>query len=90
MADNNNGQQQQLDLKAQWDDNTCERHVKDLEPDAQYAMEDCKVPLQIQAKLSFAGFTTMVQIRGLGDTREEVKTLLSASLGIDSEALGGF
>ena len=44
-------------LKEQWSDEVCTAQTNKLEPDAQYAMEDCKVPVQIQAKLAFTGFS---------------------------------
>ena len=72
-----------LDMKVEWAESVCDEHLLSLEPDASYAMEDCAVPKQIQAKLSFAGFKTMSQLRGLGDSRAEIKSMLAESLGIN-------
>ena len=54
-------------MKLDWADGVCEEHLLNLEPDAAYAMEDCGVPKQIQAKISFAGFKTdNGQTKGFG------------------------
>ena len=75
-----------LDLKDAWTAETIEMELAKVEPDALYVMEENKIPAEVQAKLGYAGFQSISRLRGLGDSRADVKAILKAALGLDADA----
>ena len=75
-----------LDLKDAWTAETIEVELAKVEPDALYVMEENKIPAEVQAKLGYAGFQSISRLRGLGDSRADVKAILKAALGLDADA----
>ena len=71
----------ELDIKADWIEADIDRPIATLSPDVFYTFQENSVDKQIQAKLGDVGFKTIAALRGLGDTRVEVKEVISASLG---------
>ena len=75
-----------LDLKDTWTAETIEVEQAKVEPYALHVMEENKIPAEVQAKLGYAGFQSISRLRGLGDSRADVKAILKAALGPDADA----
>ena len=54
-----------------------------MHPDALYTFQDNEVPQEVQAKLAYAGFASISKLRGLGDNRGNIKTMMIDHFGID-------
>ena len=74
-----------LDVKAAWTEDDIETYMKLIDPDVLYCFEDSEVPRELQAKLGFSGFKSMAKLRGLGDSRDDIKNILKTALGIDND-----
>ena len=72
-----------LDLKVEWDNDAVQGELGQMEPDLLYILEDASVPLQIQAKLGYSGFRSVASLRGLGESRADIKDCMKDDLGLD-------
>ena len=74
------------DLKVQWSDASVQEELVKIDPDTLYLFQDSGVSQEIQAKLGYAGFSSVAKLRGLGDSRSDISSLLNTELEHDASA----
>lgn len=68
-----------------WSADDVQEELAKMDPDILYLLEDNGVTQEIQAKLAYAGFSSVSKLRGLGDSREDIRDILRDSMGIDAQ-----